>query len=180
MRIAGTPVTLLEIVLVETGLGHLVSAQLLARNPRRAGRADATAQAVLGTVIVGPALHPVRILGDVGHQVPKFARRVRREQLGRQPEHVEMTIGRYSPVLHNVTSTPSFDPGETFRYNLPHGNLSEAQRHILRRYAQVTDAEGSTLNGPAAPPLPLIWSAAAGRRGALGSPRQRRSARDRG
>src|ERR1700747_1225505 len=98
MRIAWAPVTLLEIVLVETGLGHLVGAQLLARNPRCAGRADATTQAVLGTVIVGPALHSARILGDVGHQVSDFARRVRREQLGRQPEHVEMTISRYSPV----------------------------------------------------------------------------------
>src|SRR5207244_3294692 len=104
VRIARPAQALFEIVAVEARLGHLVGAQLLARDPRRAGRADAAAQAVFGAIVVGPALHPVRILGDIGHQVPELARRVRREQLGRQPEHVEMTICRDSPVLHELIS----------------------------------------------------------------------------
>src|SRR3954467_9849440 len=106
MRIARPAQALFEIVAVEARLGHLVGAQLLARDMRRAGGADAAAQAVLGAVVVGPALHPVRILGDVGHQVPEFARRVRGEQIRRQPEHVEMTICRDTLVLpgHQLSS----------------------------------------------------------------------------
>ena len=104
MRIARPAQALFEIVAIEARLGHLVGAQLLARDMRRAGGADPAAQTVLGAVVVGPALHPVRILGDIGHQVPELARCVRREQLGRQPEHVEMTICRDSPVLHRLTS----------------------------------------------------------------------------
>src|SRR5437868_1746171 len=144
MRIAWSPVALLEIVPVETCFGHLVGAQLLARNPRGAGCADATAQAVLGTAIVGPALHPVRILGDVGHQIPELARRVRSEQLGRQPEHVEMTIGRDTLVLHNITST-QMDPDGVDQLYLPQGNLSEQRPDTVGRSAQVSDARGSTL-----------------------------------
>src|SRR5205085_521351 len=106
MRVARPAQTLFEIVAVEARLGHLVGAQLLARDMRRAGRADAATQAVFGAVIVGPALHAVRILGDVGHQIPELARRVRGEQVGRQPEHVEMTIRRDTLVLpsHHRTS----------------------------------------------------------------------------
>ena len=94
MRIARPAQALFEIVAVEAGLGHLVGAQLLAGDMRRAGGADAAAQSVLGTGVVGPALHPVRILGDVGHQVLELLRRVRGEQVGRQPKHVEMTVCR--------------------------------------------------------------------------------------
>src|SRR6516225_1793014 len=127
MRVARPAQALFEIVFVQTGLGHLVGTQLLARNPGRSGRADATAQAVFGTVIVGPTLHPVRILGDVGHQVSEFARRVRREQLGRQPEHVEMTIGRDALVLHYPSSV---------RDTCSLSYSTERNRGVLRRSAQ--------------------------------------------
>src|SRR5581483_8654337 len=99
----GAAQTLLEIIPVEAGLGHLVGAQLLAGNPRRAGRSDPAALAVIGAVDVGPDLGAVRLLGAVGHLVAQFARCVGGEQVRRQPQHVEMTIGRDSLVLHQLS-----------------------------------------------------------------------------
>src|SRR5258708_671588 len=82
-RVAGAPLAALP-SLVEAGLGHLVDPVVLARNERRANRADRARNAHRAPSLGDPprAVGPVL---DVGHAVAQLARGARGEQLGRQP-----------------------------------------------------------------------------------------------
>src|SRR5215831_13316848 len=105
MRIAGPAVALLLEIVIETGFGHLVDAQLLARYIDGTYGANPARHAEIRAFIVDPAFRPVRLLGDIRHFFLECPRRLRPKQIGRQPDHVEVTISRYSPVLHNAPST---------------------------------------------------------------------------
>ena len=98
MRVARAADVLLA-VLEEAKLRHFVDPVVLAGDIGRATRPDAVFQPKIGAVL-GDPLRPLRPVFDIGHAVLELAARLRHEQVGRHPRHVEMAIGRNSAVLH--------------------------------------------------------------------------------
>src|SRR6266481_2736806 len=135
MRVAGAAVALFDEVVVEAGFVHLVDAQLLAGDVLGADRADPSGLAEIDAVIGHPALGAVRLIGDKRHLLLQGARRLRGEEIRRQPDHIEMTIGRDAPVLHSLSSTVTYSPAHS----------TERKRRVLRQSAQLSDAAWSTL-----------------------------------
>ena len=95
------------------------------------------------------------MLGDIGHQVPELARRVRGEQVGRQPQHVEVTICRYSPILHDFLHS-KLDRASYPRKVLPAHSRRVCNRHHTSicaglRCGVVNPAGGRRAPGRAAP-----------------------------
>ena len=102
MRVAGTALAALARV-VEPGFGHLVDPVVLARDERRANRADGAGNPHLNPGLGDPPLAVGAIL-DKGHAVAQLARGARGEQIGRQPRQIEMAIGGNPAVLHGKPS----------------------------------------------------------------------------
>src|ERR1700730_1942505 len=88
-----------ETGLIQSGLRHAVGAVLLAGLVFSACRADAGDQPEGGAVARDPLL-AVRSFADERHPLLELARRLRGEEIRRQPDHIEMAIGRDSFVLH--------------------------------------------------------------------------------
>src|SRR6185437_7224454 len=98
MRVAD-PADVLLAVGKEAGLGHDVDAAVLPRYQLGAARADAVLEAKIGPILRHPH-RPVGAVGDVRHTLLQFARRLRREKVGRHPRHVEMAVSRNPVVAH--------------------------------------------------------------------------------
>jgi hypothetical protein len=73
-----------------------------------AGRADAGDQPEGGAVTRDPLL-AVRSLADERHPLLELAGSLRGEEIGRQPDHVEMAIGRDTLVVHLLRSLRRMD-----------------------------------------------------------------------
>ena len=89
-------------VLVETGRGHHVHAVVLAGHVLGAGRPHAAPQAEARPVLGGP-VRTVGTVVDVGHAVLERRRRVRREQIGRDPGQVDVAVGGDPLVAHDAS-----------------------------------------------------------------------------
>jgi hypothetical protein len=99
VRVAG-PAHAFLAVLVEPRRRHHIDAQLLAPHPLGAGGADAARDAELHAVLRDPppVAVGVRLSRHVRHPVLQVRRRFRREQIGRQPDEVEVTVRR-DPIV---------------------------------------------------------------------------------
>ena len=91
---------------IKPGRGHAVGAVDLARLVLAPGRTHAVRQPERRAVLGNPFL-AARAVGDIGHAVLQSGRRVRGEEVGRQPDQIDMAIGRdrlctASPFLHFV------------------------------------------------------------------------------
>ncbi len=84
---------------IETRLGHLVDAVVLAGDELAADRTDAADQPHVDAGFGGPA-RPVGTILHIGHAVPQFPLCLRDKQFRRKPRQIEMTIRRDSSVLH--------------------------------------------------------------------------------
>src|SRR6266849_5832877 len=128
-------------VLVEAGGRHHVDPELLARHVLRPRRAHPARQAE-GRSVVGDPSGPVRPIGHVGHAVLQRAGRLRYEQLGGQPDQVEVTIGRDSVVVHDVSST-------RYRFSASGSMVAPRPGRSSSRMAPASSRTGSTTTSPA-------------------------------
>src|SRR5215469_1762099 len=90
-----------------------------------------------------------------------------------------MTISRYTPVLHEAPSSEVGPRQGRSGLEIPRFTVCEGFILVLCRYAQSSDAGGSSLNAPAAPRGPSMRPNAAARPAARGLLQQRRSVRGR-
>ena len=86
-------------VLVDPFRRHPVRAVDLARLVEAAGRAHAVHQPERGAFLGHPLLAP-RPVGHVGHAVLHCGRGIGGEQIGRQPDQIDMAVGRDHIVFH--------------------------------------------------------------------------------
>src|SRR5712691_2790084 len=86
-------------VLVEARRRHLVDAVVLSRYVLLTRRPDAADEAERLAVLAGP-VRTVRAVGDERHPVTHRHRSVRGEQVGREPGHVDVAVGRDPRVFH--------------------------------------------------------------------------------
>ncbi len=98
-RHLGQPADALLAVVVETGRGHAVGTVDDARHVFAAGRPHAVHQAELGALGAHP-FGTLRPLDDMGHAVLEGGRCVGREQVGRQPDQVNVAVGGDDVVFH--------------------------------------------------------------------------------
>ena len=95
----GEPAHAAAPVVVEPGGGHAVGAVDLSRHVLAAGRAHAVDQPELRALLRDPD-RPLGPVGHIGHPVPHGRRRVRGEEIRRQPDQVEMAVGGDDAVVH--------------------------------------------------------------------------------
>ena len=97
----GRPPDALLAVLVEPGRGHDVDAVVRAGDELLSGRADAVHEAERLAVPAGP-VRTIRSVRDVWHPLLHRRRRVRGEEIGRNPGQVDVAVGRDSRVFHGA------------------------------------------------------------------------------
>ena len=97
----GGPADALLAVFVEPGRGHDVDPIVRAGDVLRSGRADAVHEAEGSAVAAGP-VRTVRPVRDVRHPLLHRGRRVRGEEVGRNPGQVDVAVGRDSRVFHGA------------------------------------------------------------------------------
>jgi len=98
VRIARAADPLLAVV-VEPGRRHHVHALILSGHVLRARRPDAADEPERRALLRGP-LRAVRPVHDVGHAVLHERRGIRGEEIGWQPGHVDVAVGRDPRVVH--------------------------------------------------------------------------------
>ena len=89
----------LAAVVVEPGRGHPIGAMDLAGNVLAARRAHAVHQAEVGPALGDPLL-ALGAVGDVRHPILQCGVRIGGEQIGREPDQINMAIGRDEFVPH--------------------------------------------------------------------------------
>src|SRR5262245_48842798 len=150
MRVAGPPYTL-PALLVEAGLCHDVDAMLLARHVLLARCADAAHETEDRAVFRDPP-RPVGSVGDVRHFVLQLAGRLRHEQLGRQPDQVQVTVCGYAVVVHGSSPCVGAAIGRRRRTWI-HGSEIARQRQLCfasapKRFAVTSSAVTSEPGSP--------------------------------
>ena len=104
IRVGQTPDFLL-FVIVKPGRSHAVGTVDLARLIFAAGRAHPGVEPERGAVL-GDPFPAARPLGDIGHAVLDRGRRVGGEQIGRQPDQIDVAISRNDVVFHRAALFP--------------------------------------------------------------------------
>jgi len=95
----GQPPSLFLLRVIEARRGHPVGAVDLARLIHPPGRAPAAIDPERGAVLRDP-FAAARPFGHIGHAVLELGGGVGGEQVGRQPDQVDMAIGRNDVVFH--------------------------------------------------------------------------------
>src|SRR4030095_2109539 len=111
VRIGRPPDTLLAVV-VQPDRGHLVDAVVLPGHQLGAAGADAADQTERRPVLAGP-VRTVRAVDDERHALAQRRRGVGREQVVRNPRHVDVAVGGDPRILHRALLSRMLRPHPT-------------------------------------------------------------------